>query len=67
MRAMPRELDPEIVNWWPRHPETNKLMYTLRHYGLFRLVYSKAVIIKVFFLTVVLKSQKFVRNCFCVF
>ncbi|CAG0919470.1 unnamed protein product [Notodromas monacha] len=32
----PQELKDEVVNWWPRHPETCKLMYTLRDYGLYR-------------------------------
>lgn len=34
--AKPVDKRPEIHSYYPRHPETGKLMMMLRHYGLFR-------------------------------
>ncbi|KAF4525271.1 hypothetical protein B566_EDAN009354 [Ephemera danica] len=40
LSALPKQQDPHIVKYYPRHVETHLLMRTLRHYGLFRIVRS---------------------------
>uniref|UniRef100_A0A8W8M1J9 28S ribosomal protein S33, mitochondrial n=1 Tax=Magallana gigas TaxID=29159 RepID=A0A8W8M1J9_MAGGI len=35
---MPKYKDPEIINYYPKHPEASLLLVRLREHGLFRLV-----------------------------
>ncbi|XP_046563681.1 28S ribosomal protein S33, mitochondrial-like [Haliotis rubra] len=36
MRELPPNLNPEVVNYYPRYKDTNGLMIKLRKHGLFR-------------------------------
>ncbi|XP_062615134.1 small ribosomal subunit protein mS33-like [Saccostrea cucullata] len=35
-KSMPKYKDPNIINYYPKHPEATWLLNRLRHHGLFR-------------------------------